>query len=192
MTYCPNCSAEIKSNLLTTNKLLDETSCNLLNYYLGKDVLQYCQSCGDSRTLKAAKEKAKDERDILFVEYEDRLQSVPVLTISNPPHWDFEVLEIVTAYIDAERKAADDRCFNALRIATITRGGNAIIDVTMNIHQTLFGGQLNEVSKPYLHAYGTAVLLKNIDILGDKKQDIEQLQVIQERLYYFKNYLGII
>ena len=191
MAYCPNCSAEIKSNLLTTNKLLDTFSCNLLNYYTGKDVESYCQSCGDSRSLKAAKEKATDERDTLFVEYEVRLNAVPVLTISNPPNWDFEVLEIVTAYIDAERKAADERCFNALRIATITRGGNAIIDVKMNIHQTFYSGQTFQMSQPFIHAYGTAVKLKNLDILSDKANDILQLNVIQDRLYYLKHYLGV-
>lgn len=191
MAYCPNCSAEIKSNLLTTNKLLDTFSCNLLNYYTGKDVGNYCQSCGDNRTLKAAKEKATDERDTLFVEYEVRLNAVPVLTISNPPNWDFEVLEIVTAYIDAERKAADERCFNALRIATITRGGNAVIDVKMNIHQTFYSGETFQMSKPFIHAYGTAVKLKNLDILSDKANDILQLNVIQDRLYYLKHYLGV-
>ena len=92
---CPNCGADLKSGLISSNQLLPENKVALINDYKEGDRPAYCNKCGGPLVKKAI-EKAGHELFSLSAYFQDNIQHVPLASIHAPLNWQYSVLGIVT------------------------------------------------------------------------------------------------
>lgn len=209
LAECPNCNTKYKSSMFTTVEQLPQDQINIINAFNENKVISYCTKCG-SDLYGDSRVKMVEEQRVLQTELQTLIKSIPVVSLQNPLNWDFEVIEMVTGQsttgtgivseltssftdlfgLQSSRynnklKAGEDLCFAQLRKRTIEVGGNAVIATDIDYSEV--GGEKGMLM---VCMAGTAVKLKNIEILGiDKIDPLNKIPGVYTRLSYL-NSLG--
>ena len=200
--FCPNCNTELKEKFLTVNKLINVDMTAIINEYHSPKSEGYCNKCGGDLYSKY-KELLKKEKAEITEKLEELISIIPVISTPSPLGWDYEVLDMVTGQStmgtgaiteftstitdflgtqssrhNKKLKLGENLCFAQLRKQTIDLGGNAVI--ASDIKYTELGALKGMIM---VCMNGTAIKLKNSEILGDKKSSkIDSLVQLNDRL----------
>ena len=198
---CPNCRAELKSGLMSSNKMLSEAKTKVINEYHEPKSECYCGKCGkelyDKYRSKVISDTYKTTDKIQAL-----IHSIPVISCHSPLHWDYDILQMVTgqsttgtgviseftsSFTDLfgaqsgrynnKLKAGENLCYAQLRKQTLDLGGNAVI--ATDIDYAELGAEKGMIM---VCMSGTAIRLKNLEVLGaNKSQLIAELIDAHER-----------
>jgi len=203
---CPNCQAVIKKGVLKTNELFDEKKIRIINNYTDNTSKAYCNKCGDS-LYRIARKKIQKKITSVNVSLKEKSKHVVILTTHTPINWDYRALGIVTAqtttgtgvlseftsdfadFFGAQSGAfnkklakGENACFSQIRMKTLGLGGNAVI--AADIDYTEVGGLKGMLM---VCMAGTAVSLKNTEILGpEKAKELSKINSMIDMLYILK------
>jgi len=143
------------------------------------------------------------EHSKISAQIQPLISAIPVISLQNPANWDYEVLEMVTGQsttgtgvvseftssftdmlgrqsgrYNRKIKGGESICFSQLRLQTLNLGGNAVIAADIDYSEV--GGEKGMLM---VCMAGTAIRLKNLEILGEQKADaIQELCSLKERL----------
>lgn len=205
---CPNCQAELKSGLMSSVKLLSSKKTAIINEYHGEISEVYCNKCGNELYEKY-KWQLDSEKNKLSKQLQSLISNIPVISTHTPLNWDYEIIEMVTgqsttgtgviteftsSFTDLfgaqsgrhnkKLKAGETMCFNQLRKQSLDLGANAIIATDIDYSEVGAGKGMLMVCMA-----GTAVKLKNPDVLGKvKSEKIEKLVSINDRFRHLEQY----
>lgn len=202
LTNCPNCKTELKSGLMSSTKLLDPDKTNVINEYHDQKSDGYCNKCGKELYNKY-KSALLDEKNKISSRLQSLISAIPVISTHSPLNWDYNILEMVTgqsttgtgviseftsSFTDLfgaqsgrhnkKLKSGEDMCFAQLRKQALDAGGNAVIATDIDYSELGAGKGMIMVCMA-----GTAVKLKNSDVLGQQKaKHIDELVSLNDRL----------
>lgn len=187
ISLCPSCGEKIGSGLIRNNFMLADIQLAYINLILQTTFEGMCSLCSKPK-IDEAIQKARLEIPNLLRKYEAWVKSVPVVSIPNPPEWDFSALRIVTAQTvigtgviaeigsdvtdffggqssiyQSKLQKGEDTCLKTLQSKCVEAGGNAIVGVDVDYGQA-------GASKGMLMVCmtGTAVALNNSETLFPK------------------------
>ncbi|MGB0778312.1 MAG: heavy metal-binding domain-containing protein [Flavobacteriaceae bacterium] len=204
LTHCPNCKNELKGGLMSSAKLLDPDKTNIINEYHNKKSEAYCNKCG-KKLFGKYKSALFDEKYRISCKLQKFISIIPVISTHSPLNWDYNILEMVTgqsttgtgviseftsSFTDLfgaqsgrhnkKLKSGEDMCFAQLRKQALDLGGNAVIATDIDYSELGAGKGMIMVCMA-----GTAVQLKNSDVLGQQKaKQIDELVSLNDRLRY--------
>lgn len=208
ISNCPNCKTELKGGLISSNKLMDSNKTKIINEYHHQKSAGYCNNCG-KELYKKYKSDLLNERNKLKKDLQNMISAIPVISTHLPLNWDYNILEMVTGQSttgtgvltefssaitdlfgeqsrrhNQKLKAGEDLCFAQLRKQTLDVGGNAVIATDIDY------SELGSVKGMIMVCMaGTAVKLKNTDILGQQKaQQIDELSSLNDRFKHLEQY----
>lgn len=202
ITDCPNCGTKLKDSLIGGVALLSENKTRIINEYHDKKAKGYCNKCGKELYAKY-KVMVDSEHSKISAQIQPLISAIPVISLQNPANWDYEVLEMVTGQsttgtgvvseftssftdmlgrqsgrYNRKIKGGESICFSQLRLQTLNLGGNAVIAADIDYSEV--GGEKGMLM---VCMAGTAIRLKNLEILGEQKADaIQELCSLKERL----------
>ena len=208
LTHCPNCQAELKSGLMSSTKLLERNVVNVINEYHEQTSDGYCSKCGKDLYEKYSSTLHKEKKTIAN-KMRRLISSVPVISTHSPLNWDYDILDMVTgqsttgtgviseftsSFTDLfgaqsgrhnkKLKSGEDMCFAQLRKQALDIGGNAVIATDIDYSELGAGKGMIMVCMA-----GTAVKLKNLDVLGQQKaKAIDELASLNDRLRHLGRY----
>ena len=208
LTHCPNCQAELKSGLMSSTKLLERNVVNVINEYHEQTSDAYCSKCGKDLYEKYSSTLHKEKKTIAN-KMRRLISSVPVISTHSPLNWDYDILDMVTgqsttgtgviseftsSFTDLfgaqsgrhnkKLKSGEDMCFAQLRKQALDIGGNAVIATDIDYSELGAGKGMIMVCMA-----GTAVKLKNLDVLGQQKaKTIDELVTLNDRLRHLGQY----
>jgi len=209
-TVCPNCSAKISEGLIGRNVLCKPVEALLVNEFYGRRSAGYCGKCGPP-LIHEAYEKLQEEKINLVVSVSKLSESILVLTLENPPGWQFSCIGPCTAQastgngslLELENsvgsffgsgsenkhlkiKQAEERLYSQLRKKCIEADCNAILGVKVDYH--LVSGEKGAL---LITASGTMVKVSNMLQIDKIRHDfLENLQAKSERLGYLVTLLS--
>lgn len=201
---CPNCHITLKDGMLSSVKLLEAEKVRLINEYSITKAEGYCSKCGKDLYL-SSQEKYNSEVASLQNSIGSIIHVVPVISIHSPLNWDYNVLGLVTGQsvtgtgviseftsswtdlfgkqagrYNQKLKAGEVLCASQLRKQTLDLGGNAIVAVDIDYSEV--GGDKGMLM---VCMTGTAVHLKNPEVLGEKRVErITKLIDLNRRAVY--------
>lgn len=205
-THCPNCTSEIRTSFLGSVQLASE-GMNLLIKDFGDGYSDnYCTACM-LPFKNAALPKYLKEKESKLVVLNEFINLVPIVTIHNPLNWDYTVLGMVSAQIvsgtgvvaeiastftdffgtqsgtyNKKLEDSENNCRNILRKKTLDMGGNAVIGTDIDYSEA--GGMKGMLM---VCMAGTAVNLKNIDVLGSVDENMTKLDEANKWLLKYKD-----
>lgn len=208
LSNCPNCKAELKSNLMSRTTLLNSHKIQVINEYHDQKSDGYCNKCGNELYDKY-KSTLHYEKENITSRLQKLISAIPVISTHSPLNWDYTILEMVTgqsttgtgviseftsSFTDLfgvqsgqhnrKLKSGEDMCFAQLRKQVLDAGGNAVIATDIDYSELGAGKGMIMVCMA-----GTAVKLKNTDILGElKEKQIETVFNINNRLRHLGQY----
>lgn len=205
--FCPNCNSEIKESIIASVTLSSNRITEFINEFTDNQSSRFCTKCYRpilERAVDSFYEIKKESNEVV----DSTLKSIPIITIHSPKDWDYDVLEMITSQsvtgtglfseiasdwtdffgkesnsYNKKLKEGEERCKNQLRIEAFRIGANAIIAADIDYSEA--GG-----SKGMLMVCisGTAIKLKNIEILGKGKDWPNILQIALETLQKLSSY----
>ncbi|MFY7826895.1 MAG: heavy metal-binding domain-containing protein [Flectobacillus sp.] len=210
-THCPNCDTNLKPNRFNTVVLCSETKAALINEYLGKTSLRYCEKCGRADYTKAYNMYIQEKNDTIN-KLSVLIHQVPIITINSPFNWEYDVIDIITSQsvmgtgvlteisssfsdlfgaksesLSQKLKDGENFCKAQLRKQAIELGANAIIATDIDYSEV--GG-----AKAMLMVCmsGTAIKLKNIHAIGKERMDsINELIQLNKRIASLHKYANL-
>lgn len=207
-TQCPHCQTAYKSSFMSIVQAMHKKDVEIINLYKSEpQSAGYCTKCG-SDLLKGARKRGDKEIEGLQRLIQTGIENILIITIDNPVHWDYEVVDIVSAQsvtgtgvmselsasmndmfgtrsntLSGKLKAGEDYCKSQLRLMALEMDCHAVIGVDIDYSEV---GSLRGMMMVCMA--GTAVALKNIEILGSERaQTIDDLMGQYERLQYLKS-----
>jgi len=169
----------------------------------------YCQCCG-SELLAKARQLLHDYESKIVERIKNNLSCIPVISTHSPINWDYEVIGMVTgqsttgtgviseltssftdffgaqsgAY-NKKLKVGEDLCFSQLRKQAIDLGANAVLATDIDYSEV--GGRIGMLM---VCMAGTAVKLKNLDIVGSERAILidEVVKLNNHMNYLMKKY----
>jgi len=172
------------------NYLLSDLKVKTINIYNDKPAAGYCTKCGDGLYEQCKDHLVLDVRE-LTTELEESIDYVPVLSIQLPQGWEYDVLAIVTGQsvsgtgviaeftssfsdlfgtqsstLSGKLRGGEKYCFNQVRKRALDLGGNAVIGTDIDYSEV---GSIRGMLLVCMA--GTAVRLKNVNILGEDRKD---------------------
>ena len=203
-TECPNCRAKIKDSLMSSNQLFSLDKIKIINEFTTSKGSAYCGKCG-SKVLEEAMVNIVREKIHIENMVRHLIDNIPMASIQSPINWDYEVIGIVTGQsatgtgvfsdaassftdifggqsgtISRKLRGGESMCMSQLRARALEIGANAVLGVDIDYAE--FGGDKSIVT---VCMTGTAVLLKNTEILGEKRTKIlAELRTLYERIGY--------
>ncbi|HMM12450.1 MAG TPA: heavy metal-binding domain-containing protein [Bacteroidales bacterium] len=188
---CFNCLSPIKSNILSSNRLVTERATVAINKILGKAQHGYCEKCISPLATQVRDVFAENDRFL-----NQHIGHIPILTTHNPYQWAYMPVSIVTGQIVigtgvisefkssltdffgeasnsfAEKIAMGEKnIFAQLRKKVLQMDCDAVI--ATDIDYAELGSLKNMIM---VCASGTAVKIKNVDILGENAIIITKLK----------------
>lgn len=208
LTECPNCGTKLKGGLLSSVSLLSNNKTKVINEYHDKKATNYCNKCGADLYSKY-KSKLLSERDEISRKLQKLIDAVPVVSTHSPLNWDYDILAMVTGQsttgtgviseftssftdlfgvqsgrFNKKLKSGEGICFAQLRKQALDLGGNAVIATDIDYSEV--GGEKGILM---VCMGGTAVKLKNTNILGQERADtIEVLAQLNDRIKILNSY----
>lgn len=202
LTNCPNCGVAFTSGMLSTIKLLAENKIAIINEYHEKKSSGYCSKCGNE-LYNTYKSKFTQEKLEIIEKMQILISAVPVISAQIPLNWDYEILDMITGQsttgtgvvsefvssfadlfglqssaINRKLKDGESICFSQLRKQAIDMGGSAVIATDIDYSEV--GGAKGMLM---VCMAGTAIRLKNTDILGEKRAEaLKKIEEINNRL----------
>ena len=200
--HCPNCTVQIKSGILSNNRLLTKQETEIIQYYFQNDIGGYCQKCGND-ILTESSNKMKTEIEHYQKMLERAIVQIPVITAHSPHGWDYKTIGIVTgqstmgtgvlteltsSITDAfgtssgrhntKLKRGEDLCLEQLKKSAYEMGGNAIIGTDIDYSEIGSGKGILMVCMA-----GTAIRLTNTEVLDRKvKAAVDELPRLAKKL----------
>ena len=200
--YCPNCTVQIKTGILSNNRLLTKRENNIIQIYRQNDIGGYCQKCGND-LLNESSSKIKTEIEHSRKLLDKYIVRIPVVTTHSPHGWDYRTIGIVTgqstmgtgvlteltsSITDAfgvssgrhntKLKKGEDMCLAQLKTSAFEMGANAIIGTDIDYSEIGSGKGILMVCMA-----GTAVKLLNTEVLDKKvKAAVDDIPRIMEKL----------
>jgi uncharacterized protein YbjQ (UPF0145 family) len=173
----------------------------VINEYATDKKEGYCYSCGTT-LLHDATEKLKNEQQALNNKLLSSVQNMLVVSIPNPPGWNFKSLGVVTGQLvigtgmlseisqtvsDLMGKTSNDlkaklqqgekACMTQLRLQTVTLGGNAVVGVDIDYAE--LGGARGMIM---VCMTGTAVYISNIqEVTYIHMHSLNEITNVQKR-----------
>ncbi len=208
METCPNCKAELKSGLVSSNKLLDEKKVAIINEYYDNKSESYCNNCG-KKLYRKFKDKMLQEKRNLTNRMQQLISVIPVISTHSPINWNYKILgmatgqsttgtgvltEFTASFTDlfgaqSERhnqkiRAGEKMCFAQIQKRALDLGGNAVIATDIDYSEIGAGKGMIMICMA-----GTVINLKNLDILGEKEAGlIMELSKNNQRLKYLQKF----
>lgn len=199
---CPNCNRDIKSSLMSKVELLNDKKIGIINLYNEAKKEGYCTKCGED-LFKDANDKWLKERMTLFNKIKSLMYVIPAISIHSPLNWDYEVIDVVTGQStmgtgfftewsagwadiwgkqsrlqNDKIKKGEKSSFDQIKKQTLDLEGNAILATDIDYAEV--GGVKAMIM---VCVTGTAVRLKNFDILGsDRLIQFEELKQSHARM----------
>lgn len=206
---CPNCQAALKSGLMSSNMLYTKMQAAIIDEYHEPKSEGYCEKCGKD-LLEKYSNQIRSEMERLGNEMQRLIDNVPVISIHTPLNWDYEVIGMVTgqsstgtgviteftsSFTDLfgaqsgrhnkKLKAGENLCFAQLRKYALDMGANAVIAADIDYTEVGSGKGILMVCMS-----GTAVNLKNIDVIGNGKGELlDKLIKANQRLKWLMRYV---
>lgn len=200
--HCPNCNAQLKSSMFGGNLPFPEQKVKIINLYHKPRADGYCGKCGNV-LYEQYHTQRQSEVNQLSKELGGIIDIMPIVTTHSPVGWEYEVLGIVTGQsvagtgITAEfssaindlfgsrsgtlankLKGGETYCMNQLRKKALDLGGNAVIASDIDYSEL---GSIKGMIMVCMA--GTAVRIRNIDILGKRRVDIiTRMTAVNDRL----------
>lgn len=199
---CPNCREAIKKGMFGENKLVVDERVSFINRYSSRPTEAYCDSCIET-AMDSSYATLKRNYNSINRELTKEADALPILTTHTPHNWDYDSVSIVTAQTvsgtgviseftsgftdlfgaqsgayNKKLVTAEESCFSQLRLKALSLGANAIIATDIDYAEV---GSAKGML--LLCMAGTAVKLKNIEILGkDKSENIKEIFDLIEKL----------
>jgi uncharacterized protein YbjQ (UPF0145 family) len=161
--YCPNCDAELKIGMVTSNEALSFYKLKVINQDRSEPLSSACNKCGDEE-YRDARQRLADESALLKSSLKNALGVVPIVSLQGPTGWTYEPIGIVTAQTvtgtgmfsdvasaftdlfgtqsgtyNTKLREGENLCKAQLRGQTIELGGNAVLAVDVDYAEV--GGQ---------------------------------------------------
>lgn len=204
LTTCPNCNKPIKSSILSSNELLNNDKVAIINEYHEKKSTAFCEKCGN-KLYQEYRSRLISDKENLNIKMGSKLSCIPLASIHSPLNWEYDVLGLVTGqsvtgtgvfsefassftdFFGKQSKAYNSKikggeylCMSQIRKQTIDLGGNAIVAVDIDYSEV--GGDKGMLM---VCMTGTAIRLKNLDILGDNiLSKMNELMTLNERFVH--------
>lgn len=208
ITDCPNCGLKLKQGVITSISLLSNKKIRIINEYHDTKSSGYCNKCGTELYTKY-RSRLVNDMDQISQKMQKEIDAVPVISIQSPLNWDYEIISMVTGQsttgtgviseftssftdlfgkqsgrYNRKLKGGEDICFAQLRKQALDLGGNAVI--ATDIDYSEIGGEKGMLM---VCMGGTAINLKNVDILGENKSEvIKELTNLNERLKHLNTF----
>jgi len=204
---CPNCNTPIKSGLLSSVNILDQSKTDLINLFNENVAEAYCSKCGN-QLYDYSKYQLSQRKKNLTSEVQRLLYSMPIVTTHTPQNWQYEALNIVSgqsttgtgviseftsAFTDLvgaqssrynkKLKEGEILCLQQMKMQTLSLGGNAIIACDLDYNE--LGSSKGMIM---VCAAGTAVKLENIEVLKERKEDLLCLITMYSELINLEKY----
>lgn len=207
-SHCPNCKTDLKPSRFTSIPLISQTKTDLMNEYLKQEAVAYCDQCA-SRDYSKAYKLYDAEKNELISNLTNFISEIPVVTLNAPIHWEYEVMNIITAQsvigtgllteiktdfsdffgmksdsMTSKLKTGENYCFAQLRKQALDLGANAILaaDIDYSEVASLKGMLMVCIA-------GTAVKVSNIQVFGENRaSNIEKLFYSNNRLKEIQKY----
>ena len=184
---CPKCNEEYIDKVFGGNKPFSEERVAYINMQTKSEDAAYCNRCGGG-TWENLRYIRGDEVKEIQSWLQSRYHSFPLLTLFDPAGWKYTALGMVTSQstsgtgVIAEFKASitdlfgmqsetynkkiragEVFCMTQVRMQAIEMGGNAILGADVKYSE--LGGDKGMIM---VCVTGTAVLLHNTEVLGEK------------------------
>ena len=205
---CPNCGTALKNSMLSSVKLLSDNKIAIINEYRETKSSGYCSKCGNS-LFTTNSMKVASERQKVIEEIESLISVIPVISIQSPLNWDYDILDMVTGQsttgtgvvsefsssftnlfgaqsgrFNRKLRSGENMCFAQLRKQAIDLGGNAVIATDIDYSEV--GGAKGMLM---VCMAGTAIILKNTDILGEERANIlNQIEELNDRILHLNSF----
>ncbi|NVJ86481.1 MAG: heavy metal-binding domain-containing protein [Algoriphagus sp.] len=191
---CPNCGAKTGFGLVSSNERYDGKEVRFINDFTESNAEGYCGKCYPALFEEANKNyqpKLKKAEEYIT----KHITNIPILTIPNPPQWDYEPISIVTAQIVAgtglvaeiasnwsdffgnnsntyRQKLidAEENCKQQLRAQAMKLKCHAIIATDIDYSEAGAGKGMLMVCMA-----GTAIKIKNLKELGEPYSQLDVL-----------------
>lgn len=183
MPNCPNCSAEYKKTLFSSNLPYNQTVISCIHTFMDSAATGYCEKCGPTLL-----DKARAMRDTFEETVRKTLPALPILSLQAPANWKFRPLSMVssqsvtgtgvfsefasswTDFFGAQSNAYNQKiangellCRTQLRMKCMELGGNAILATDIDYAEV--GGDKGMLM---VCMAGTAVHLEDTSVLGEE------------------------
>ncbi len=193
---------------MSSVKILDANKTSIINEFSEQKKTAYCTKCGSELYAKhrlLIENEKKPIEEFMF----KNISNIPVVSTHSPLGWDYDIIKMVTAQSttgtgflfefstaftdlfgqqstkhNAKLKEGENMCFFQLRTQALEVGANAVIATDVD-YSELGGGK----GMLMVCMAGTAIHLKNISALGEKKASlIEEIIKQGKRLQYLSGF----
>ena len=206
---CPNCNSVIKKGLTKSVTLFSSKQNTFVKEFVKTDAKEFCSRCG-RQLFDQAQNALMSEINGINDQLGKLVNFIPVISIHMPHKWDYEVIGMVTGqattgtgvfaefassftdFFGTQSKTynkklmhGENLSFAQARLKAIDLGANAVIATDIDYAEVGGGKGMLMVC-----VNGTAVLLKNPEVLGDvvsaKLKEITTK--VQRKKYLLDNY----
>jgi uncharacterized protein YbjQ (UPF0145 family) len=211
LNNCPNCNADLKSGIFSSNGLISERKSQAINAFTENKAIAHCDKCAPP-LLENALFSKNNKITPLENEFTRAIPFIPIITLQQPKDWDYKVLRIVTAQsvtgtgviseissswsdflggqsdrLSNKLKSGENICKNKLRAEAALIGANAIIGTDIDYAEV--GGDKGMLM---VCMAGTAIKLTNLDVLEEEyKQALISLHKTVPELTRLKSFDSI-
>jgi uncharacterized protein YbjQ (UPF0145 family) len=212
LTICPNCKAELKSGIFSSNSLVSEEKTKAINALTDNNAIAHCEKCAPS-LLQKAQLIRNNKITPLENEFKRTLPYIPIITLQQPKNWEYDVLRIVTAQsvtgtgviseissswadllggqsdkLSNKLKGGENICKNKLRAEAAFMGANAIIGTDIDYAEV--GGDKGMLM---VCMAGTAIRLTNCEVLEhDCSEALISLQKVVPELTTLRGFDSVL
>lgn len=199
---CQNCNTQLKAGVFSSVEIIKGKNAKLINLYNLGEAESYCSKCG-TKILANAKELLISEKSNINIKMQSISKYIPIISISSPAGWEYEVIDLITAQstsgtgfaselsesfndfwgtqsktINNKLRLGENICKDQLRIRCITEGGNAVVGVDIDYSE--IGAQKGLLM---ICMAGTAIKLKDITVFDMERQNaLQEIAVLRDRI----------
>jgi len=176
---CPNCGKKL-DGILSSRYILSKSLTDFINSQSNRTSEGYCSDCGVNE-YNAITKDLESKKQELVKDIKKDLHLVPIITVPNSSHWEYDILEIVTGqsvtgtgllteiasswadFLGGQSESlagkilkGENICKEAIRFSCLLMGGNAIIGTDIDYSEVGGGKGMLMVCMS-----GTAIKVKN-------------------------------
>lgn len=205
LTHCPNCNTKL-GGIMKSYSMYNTRTTELINTVLERNDKAHCTKCS-AELIQKVKSFAESNRENYTKSLNEILNDIPVVSIHNPPKWEFEVIGIVTGQsttgtgivseflsswtdlVGAQSKTYNNKlrdgenlCLYQIRTKAINLGGNAVVGTDVDYSEV--GGVKGMLM---VCMTGTAIKITNLESIKPGLSDlIIKARKLQNNLLIFE------